>query len=295
MKELVDRFLNYIYQKNSHSQDTVDSYRRDLEQLMQYLTSQGIDSFEKADRLVFLNFISMYQLENQAKPATIARKLSTYRSFYRYLNEYIGFEANPLEAIQVPNKKRKMPEFLFVNEIQYFLDSYNIEDSVQRRDQVLFTMMYACGLRVSEVCSLTWQNIDLNERIVRVWGKGSKERLVPFFQGFEEQLKAYKLAYWEKVAKDDHVFVNQKGQGFTSRGIQYLMQKHAQAIDMHMRVHPHMLRHSFATHLLDNGADIRLVQELLGHESLSTTQIYTHVSTKKLQEVYQKAHPLAAK
>ncbi|RHS98176.1 tyrosine recombinase [Firmicutes bacterium AM41-11] len=295
MKELVDRFLNYIYQKNSHSQDTVDSYRRDLEQLMQYLTSQGIDSFEKADRLVFLNFISTYQLENQAKPATIARKLSTYRSFYRYLNEYIGFEANPLEAIQVPNKKRKMPEFLFVNEIQYFLDSYNIEDPVQRRDQVLFTMMYACGLRVSEVCSLTWQSIDLNERIVRVWGKGSKERLVPFFQGFEEQLKAYKLAYWEKVAKDDHVFVNQKGQGFTSRGIQYLMQKHAQAIDMHMRVHPHMLRHSFATHLLDNGADIRLVQELLGHESLSTTQIYTHVSTKKLQEVYQKAHPLAAK
>ena len=295
MNELVERFLNYIYQKNSQSKDTYDSYKRDLVQLMEYLTSQGITSFEKADRLVFLNFIAEYQLETNAKPATIARKLSTYRSFYRYLNEYMGFDVNPLESIQVPNKKRKIPDFLFVNEIEYFLDSYDIEDPVGLRDQTMFTMLYACGLRVSELCALRWNQVDIEERIVRVLGKGSKERLVPFFFGFEQQLKDYKLKYWEKYAKEDFIFVNQHGRGFTSRGIQYLMQKHATVIDMHMKVHPHMFRHSFATHLLDNGADIRLVQELLGHESLSTTQIYTHVSTNKLQEEYLKAHPLASK
>ena len=295
MKEYVERFLNYIYQKNSQSKDTYDSYKRDLVQLMDYLTSQGITSFQDADRLVFLNFISSIQLEKQAKPSTIARKLSTYRSFYRYLNEYIGFDVNPLESISVPNKKRKIPDFLFINEIEYFLDSYQSEDPVGLRDQTMFTLLYACGLRVSELCTLQWNQIDLNSRIVRVLGKGKKERLVPFFSGFEKQLKKYKLRYWEKYAKSDFVFVNQRGKGFTSRGIQYLMQKHADEIGMHMKLHPHMFRHSFATHLLDHGADIRLVQELLGHESLSTTQIYTHVSMQKIKNEYQKAHPLARK
>ncbi len=221
--------------------------------------------------------------------------LSTYRSFYRYLNEYIGLDVNPLESISVPNKKRKIPDFLFINEIEYFLDSYQTEDPVGLRDQTMFTLLYACGLRVSELCALQWNQIDLNSRIVRVLGKGKKERLVPFFSGFEKQLKNYKLRYWEKYAESDFVFVNQRGKGFTSRGIQYLMQKHANEIGMHMKLHPHMFRHSFATHLLDHGADIRLVQELLGHESLSTTQIYTHVSMQKIQDEYQKAHPLAKK
>ncbi len=293
MKEYVERFLNYIYQKNSQSQDTYDSYKRDLVQLMEYLTSQGITSFQDADRLVFLNFISTFQLEKHAKSSTIARKLSTYRSFYRYLNEYVGLDVNPLESISIPNKKRKIPDFLFENEIEYYLDSYKIEDPVAFRDQTMFTILYACGLRVSELCALQWEEIDLNSRIVRVLGKGKKERLVPFFSGFEHQLKEYKLRYWEKYAQSDFVFVNQRGKGFTSRGIQYLMQKHADEIGMHMKLHPHMFRHSFATHLLDHGADIRLVQELLGHESLSTTQIYTHVSIQKIKDEYQKAHPLA--
>lgn len=293
MKEYVERFLNYIYQKNSQSQDTYDSYKRDLVQLMDYLTSQGITSFQDADRLVFLNFISTFQLEKHAKSSTIARKLSTYRSFYRYLNEYVGLDVNPLESISVPNKKRKIPDFLFENEIAFYLDSYSSEDPISFRDQTMFTLLYACGLRVSELCALQWEEIDLNSRIVRVLGKGKKERLVPFFSGFEKQLQQYKLTYWEKYAQSDFVFVNQRGKGFTSRGIQYLMQKHAVEIGMHMKLHPHMFRHSFATHLLDHGADIRLVQELLGHESLSTTQIYTHVSLQKMQDEYQKAHPLA--
>lgn len=295
MNELIERFLTFIYNKNSQSKQTVDAYRRDLNQLKDYLTSQGVTSFEAADRLVFLNFIMDYESQHHVTNATMARKLSTYRSFYRYLNEYIGINHNPLEAIRSPSTKRKIPDFLFIHEVQYFLNTYDVNDDVQLRDKTLFTMMYACGMRVSEVTALTWADIKMDERSVRILGKGDKERIVPFFKGFDQQLKTYKLRYWEKYAQDDHVFVNQHGKGLSSRGIQYLMQKHADAIDMHMRVHPHMLRHSFATHLLDNGADIRVVQELLGHSSLSTTQIYTHVSLQKIQDVYQKAHPLAKK
>ena len=180
---------------------------------------------------------------------------------------------------------------LLNDEIQEFLNSYNDEKDDEYRDRILFTIMYACGLRVSECVNLEWKQIDLNNRIVHIRGKGDKDRIVPFYQGFEKELLDYKNSFWSKYAVDDHVFVNLRGKQLTSRGIQYLMDKHAKAIGMHMKLHPHMLRHSFATHLLDNGADIRVVQELLGHSSLSTTQIYTHVTTAQLVKAYKKAHP----
>lgn len=295
MDEQIERFLQYIYRSHSQSEQTVDSYRRDLNQLKDFAAAQGISRFEDIDRLLLLQFIANLRNTENVKNATIARKLSTYRSFYRYLNTYFGISADPTVSVRAPKNQRKIPEFMFVDEVRHFLETYDTKDPVALRDQTLFTMMYACGLRVSEAVNLQWADIDMDHRIVRILGKGDKERLVPFFSGFEEQLKEYKLRYWEKYAKDDHVFVNQRGQGMTSRGIQYLMQKHADAINFHMKVHPHMLRHSFATHLLDNGADIRVVQELLGHASLSTTQIYTHVSNRKLKEEYQKAHPFAQK
>lgn len=297
MNELIERFLQYIYRKNSQSEKTVDAYRRDLEQFRDYLESQSIEKFEDVDRLTFMNYLMELRIfpdGTSAKNSTIARKISTYRSFYKYLNEYVGINTNPLESIQTPKNKRRIPEFLFISEIENFLETYDENDPVQFRDKVMFTMLYACGLRVSELVDLKWNQIDLNERIIRVLGKGNKERIVPFFKGFEKDIKKYRLFYYEKYAnKDKHVFVSNRGNGLTSRGVQYLMRKHAIDIGMGLDLHPHMFRHSFATHLLDNGADIRVVQELLGHSSLSTTQIYTHVSSKKLKEVYMSAHPLA--
>ena len=293
MNEWIDRFLKYVYNAHSRSEDTQAAYRKDLEQLRDYLTSQSITSFADVDRITILNFIAQFQQNHDAKPATIARKLSTYRSFYRYLNEYMGIDAQPLESIRSPKNRQKIPEFLFVNEIENFLETYDSHDLNQLRDKTMFTMLYACGLRVSELIHLVWPDIDLEGRIVHITGKGDKQRIVPFFQGFDKDLLNYKLRYWQTIAKDDHVFVNARGKAFTSRGIQYLMQKHADDIGMHMKVHPHMFRHSFATHLLDNGADIRIVQELLGHASLSTTQIYSHVSISKMKSAYQQAHPMA--
>lgn len=288
MDELIERFLKYIYRKNTQSEKTIESYKNDLNQFKEYLTSQSIDSFESCDRLTFMNFLATL---DYLKASSIARKMSVYRSFYTYLAEYMGIIENPLIGIQTPKKSKQIPDFLFVEEIQKFLNSYNDEKDDEYRDRILFTIMYACGLRVSECVNLEWKQIDLNNRIVHIRGKGDKDRIVPFYQGFEKELLEYKSKFWTKYAIDDHVFVNLKGKSLTSRGVQYLMDKHAKKIGMHMKLHPHMLRHSFATHLLDNGADIRVVQELLGHSSLSTTQIYTHVTTAQLVKAYKKAHP----
>ncbi|MGM9947889.1 site-specific tyrosine recombinase/integron integrase [Floccifex sp.] len=295
MDEWIERFLDYIYRKNSQSLQTKEAYQRDLMQFKSFLLSQSIDSFENVDRLVLLDYVvHIRTLEDgsQAKDSTIARKLSSIRSFYRYLNEYGGMGISVMDSLPSFKKNKTIPEFLFASEIQHFLNSYDTQKPDEFRDQTMFTMLYACGLRVSELTQLKWENINLNERMVRVLGKGNKERIVPFFKGFEKQLKSYKVQYWQHIAKTDFVFVSKKGSGLTSRGVQYLMQKHADEIDMNMKVHPHMFRHSFATHLLDNGADIRVVQELLGHSSLSTTQIYTHVSMNRIKEAYQQAHPL---
>ena len=296
MDELIERFLQYVYRKNSQSEKTRESYQRDLKQFKDFLDQEGISSFEEVDRITMLNYVAHIRVledGNLAKNSTISRKISSIRSFYKYLNEYIGIDNNPLESIKAPKNKRKIPEFLFVDEVKEFLNTYDINDQAQLRDKTMFTMLYACGLRVSELTKMEWKDISLEDRIVRITGKGDKERIVPFFKGFEKQLAQYAENYWNHVAKDDHVFVSLRGNQLTSRGVQFLMQKHADEIGMSMNVHPHMFRHSFATHLLDNGADIRVVQELLGHSSLSTTQIYTHVSTNKLKEAYMHAHPLA--
>lgn len=297
MNELIERFLQYVYHQHSQSDKTVEAYRRDLNQFVEFLKSQGITDFEDVDRLVFLDYLSHIRTlsdGSMAKNSTIARKLSTYRSFYKYLNEYIGIPNNPLNSLHSPKTSRKIPDFLFVSEIQTFLESYDLQKPAELRDKMLFSLMYACGLRVSEIVSLQWDDVHLDDRFVRIVGKGDKERIVPFYQGLCSMFQSYRLSYWEKVAKQtNHVFVSLRGKPMTTRAVQMLMQKHADAIGMGMNVHPHMLRHSFATHLLDNGADIRIVQELLGHSSLSTTQIYTHLSPQKLLKEYERSHPLA--
>lgn len=298
MNELVKQFLDFIYRTNSGSEKTVEAYGRDLEQLLEFMKKKQINDFESLQRSQFMEFIGELRIldhNKYASDATINRKLSTYRSFFRYLNQYIGIQNNPMEGIKLAGSKRKIPEFLFLHEIKQFLNSYDCSNLNELRDKTMFTLMYASGLRVSEVVNLTWAQIDLNSLIVHVVGKGDKERIVPFYHSLKPLLEEYKLRYWMMYAKDgqEAVFLSNRGTKMTTRGVQYVMQKHADQIGFAMKVHPHMFRHSFATHLMDNGADIRIVQELLGHASISTTQIYTHVSLKKVQEAYDHSHPLA--
>lgn len=300
MNEEKQRFLAYIDQLNTGSQHTHQAYERDIDDFIAFLQREGISAFDDVDRIVVMNYIADLRLRmgqmGQMKNTSIARKLSSLRSLYRYLNEFIGMKENPFLYVKSPKISRRIPEFLFYDEMETFLSGFDCDDPVGLRNRAMFEIMYACGLRVSEVVALQLDDIDFNDGILHITGKGDKQRIVPFYEVAKKVLERYLNEVRVKwMGKETHrtVFINQRGKGLTSRGVQYLMQKQADALAMPIHIHPHMFRHSFATHLLDNGADLRLVQELLGHSSLSTTQIYVHVSQNRLKQVYQQAHPRA--
>lgn len=295
----LQRFLDYHQSMNTGSIHTLDAYRRDIYEYYDFLMQEGIEDLEDVDRNVVMNFISSLRMKDgqygTLKNSTIARKLSSLRSFYRYLNEYIGVKNNPFLYMKSPKQGRRIPEFLFLDEMELFLNSFDEHDDAAIRDKAMFEIMYACGLRVSEVVNLRFGDIDFHDQILRILGKGNKERIVPFYQRAGDQIQYYAQHVRSKWVRKEHgyVFVNQRGEKMTTRGVQYRMQQQANRCDLHVHIHPHMFRHSFATHLLDNGADLRLVQELLGHASLSTTQIYVHVSKERLKNAYFAAHPRA--
>lgn len=297
LNDLTKRYLNYVEMKSA-SKHTLEAYRRDIEEFVSFLKMEAMDSFEEVDRIVVNRYIVYLRDKEkngkELKNTTIARKLSTLRSMFRYFNEYIGIGNNPFLYVKSPKVSRRIPEFLFESEIDALLDSIDIHTPQGIRDHLLFELLYACGLRLSECVSLKIEDIDFHEDVVHVIGKGDKERIIPFYPAIHEQLKTYLEIVrpkWVFDLKDTRVFVNQRGKPLTSRGVQYLLEKAAKSCGMHIQVHPHMFRHSFATHLLDHGADLRVVQELLGHSSLSTTQIYVHVTQQRLKDVYQHSHP----
>lgn len=294
------KFLDHILQKNSGSLQTKDAYQRDIDEFFCYLSGESISNLEEVDRIIVANYIAFLRTKNGVdgtiKNNSVARKLSTLRSFYRYLNEYMGVSENPFLYVKSPKKGKRIPAFLFYDEMISLLESCDLQTDLGIRNRALLEIMYACGLRVSESSQLTLSNIDFQDQIIRIVGKGDKERIVPFY----DEAKLYLQKYIDEVRTKwipnqlhDYVFINTKGEQLTSRGIQYILDQQVKKSGLLMKVHPHMLRHSFATHLLDNGADLRVVQELLGHSSLSTTQIYVHVSQERLKNAYQMAHPRA--
>lgn len=300
MNDYKERFLNYIDQLNTGSTHTKDAYERDIDDFYSFLNEEGIENLQDVDRIVVMNYIASLRMRRtntgQMKNTSIARRLSSLRSFYRYLNEYIGLQNNPFLYIKSPKISRRIPEFLFYDEMELFLSSFDVSKPVELRNRAMFELMYACGLRVSELVNLKISEIDQSDQVLHITGKGDKQRIVPFYDLANVLLTKYfqeVRPLWIGNEHHDIAFINQRGKGLTTRGVQYLMQKQADQLQMSVHIHPHMFRHSFATHLLDNGADLRIVQELLGHSSLSTTQIYVHVSQERLKNVYEHAHPRA--
>lgn len=301
MSDYKERFLNYIDLLNTGSTHTKDAYERDIDDFYSFLKEEGIENLQDVDRIVVMNYIANLRMRRtntgQMKNTSIARRLSSLRSFYRYLNEYIGIQNNPFLYIKSPKISRRIPEFLFYDEMELFLSGFDLSKPVELRNRTMFELMYACGLRVSELVSLKISEIDQSDQVLHITGKGDKQRIVPFYDLANALLTHYLQEVrplWIGTETHDITFINQRGKGLTTRGVQYLMQKKADQLQMSVHIHPHMFRHSFATHLLDNGADLRIVQELLGHSSLSTTQIYVHVSQERLKNVYEHAHPRAA-
>ncbi len=298
MKEQEERFLKYAYNHNSGSNHTVEAYQRDIDEFIAFLEGEGVKSFAAVDRIVVQNYIARLREQITArgylKNSSIARKLSSLRSLYAYLNEYLGIDNNPFVYIKAPKKGRRIPEFLFEDELEQLFNGIDLNQDEGIRDRAMLELMYASGLRVSEAVNLKLSDIDFNEGILLVNGKGDKQRVVPFYPHLIPLLKQYcnrVRVKWCHDLNNDYCFLNQRGNQLTARGIQYILNKRVIESGLNMNVHPHMLRHSFATHLLDNGVDLRMVQELLGHSSLGTTQIYVHVTQERLKATYKAAFP----
>ncbi len=300
MEKYLEDFIKYQNTKNTGSVNTLISYQNDIKRFLLFLQAEAINELSMVDRVVVANYLRDLRTNQKTnKPRntkTVARHLSSLRSFYRFLIEFYDFADNPFMKIQTIKTNRKLPEFLYYEEMANLLESIDTDQPFGKRNKALMELMYACGLRVSEVIALRLEDIDYFEMITHVIGKGSKERIVPFYEEVSLYLKTYieqERKSLLNAKKHNYLFVNKDGDQLSARGVQYIINKQAQIAGLNYNIHPHMFRHSFATHLLDNGADLRMVQELLGHQNLTTTQIYTHVSADRLRRTYDQAHPRA--
>jgi integrase/recombinase XerC len=296
--EAVDRFLTYLRVERNASDFTIKSYREDLAALAEYLAGDGGDCPRPSaiEAVELRGYVSAMHDADYAK-TTIARRLASLRSFFRFGQREGWADGNPAKALRNPRKARKLPHFLTTDEIGRLLDAPPADDDAGLRDRAILELMYSAGLRVGETVTLVDSDLDFDEALLRVRGKGKRERLAPVgsfaVKAMRKWLAARRLAKGIPQHDDAPLFVSRLGRKLTTRSVARMLEKHLAAAGLDRRTTPHTLRHSFATHLLDRGADIRSVQELLGHKSLITTQIYTHVSTASLKAAYEKAHPRA--
>jgi integrase/recombinase XerC len=299
MHAAIEAFLRYLRIERNASALTLKSYSEDLDSLLEYFTDQvGRVPPPEETTVATLRGYLAYLHECQYAKTTIARRLACLRSFFRYCCREGLSTTNPAKALRTPRVGRKLPHFLSTEQVALLLEAPPANDPSGLRDRAIFETMYSAGLRVAELVSLDVDSWDRDADILRVIGKGRKERIAPV-----GSYAAKALDRWLKVREPDPnargdsgkaMFLNRFGRRLTTRSIARLLEKHLQTTGLDKLTTPHTLRHSFATHLLDGGADLRAVQELLGHKSLTTTQIYTHVSTRRLRETYEKSHPHAA-
>ncbi len=298
-EDSLDGFLSQISRSRTGSKDTRDAYHRDVQRFLSYLEDQNITSFENVTRNDIADYITRLRSGHIGghvlSNASFSRNLSSLKSFWRYLNQYEHVQANPVQAFHGSRHTRKLPEYLTFDQMESLLNTFDLSTVNGVRDRCILETMYACGLRVSECAGIRIEDVSLSENYLRVLGKESKERMVPFYPRCSQLLKIYLQQVRPLLMQDRPengiLFVNRFGKGISSRSIQIMVEKAGVNAGLYIHVHPHMIRHSFATHLLDNGADLRVVQELLGHSSLSTTQIYTHLTQDRLAKVVEAAHP----
>lgn len=286
MDRYLDKFLSYLEIEKNYSPHTLLNYRIDLEEFHTFLAQTPV---EKVDFLTLRRYLAQLRTKEH-RPRTIARKLSSMRSFYKFLQREGYIKTNPASLMMSPKLDRVLPKFLSEEEMVSFIESAPTDKEMGKRDRAILELLYSSGIRVSELVGLNLLDVDLIGNIAKVAGKGKKERLVPLGNKATLALKDYLDS---RKHKSNAVFLNKRGGRLTTRSVCDITHKYIKMVATTKNVSPHVLRHSFATHLLNRGADLRSVQELLGHANLSTTQIYTHVTTDRLKKVYDKAHPRA--
>ncbi len=289
MEKYIKEFLKYLkYEKNA-SPHTIKNYNIDLSQFSSYSGDKSIFSITPLDIRGFIVYLS----EKEEKKTSISRKISALRSFFKFLLKERILKVNPAESVPLPKLDKPLPKFLTITEINELLDEDIKENKRESeftkvRDEAILELLYATGIRISELVSLNLEDINFSEQLVRVRGKGKKERIVPFGDIAKKRVKNYLKLRASKKPKNSAVFINKYGKRLSQRYIQMMLKKHLLVKGLKNNITPHSLRHSFATHLLSMGADLRTIQELLGHSTLNTTQRYTHINLKQLIEEYQK-------
>jgi integrase/recombinase XerC len=304
MQKEISQFLASLKHEKNASPHTISSYKRDLLQLAGYLEERKV-VLKEIDNVVLRGFLAKLQ-ENQNKKSTVARKLAAIRSFFQFcmlaaIRSFFQFcikkkwlEDNPAKAVATPKQEKHVPSFLSEDEMVQFLDLPQTTQPLDLRDKAALELLYATGMRVSELAGLNLDDLNFSERLIRVRGKGKKERLIPFGKKAEDSLTFY-IRSRPQINKGNieakALFLNYRGERLSSRSVERIVDKYINVTALRRKISPHSLRHSFASHLLSRGADLRVIQELLGHESLATTQKYTHLDLKQLLEVYKKSHP----
>lgn len=295
MKSLVEEFIHYLAVERGLADNTLDSYNRDLNQFLGFLEQEKVLDVQKATRNMVMSYLLFLQKRGRAT-ATVSRHLAALKSFYHFLLKEKYIEKDPTANLESPKLEKKLPRILAVNEVEMLLNQPMGADPAALRDKAMLELLYATGIRVSELIQLDINHINVDMGYIRCFGKGSKERIVPVGSFARRCVDEYLQKGRSKIIKtkaEQALFVNQHGRRLTRQGFWKIIKKYARRAGISKVITPHTLRHSFATHLLENGADLRSVQEMLGHADITTTQIYTHLTKGRLREVYAKSHPRA--
>ncbi len=284
-----DKFLNYLSIEKNYSNHTIKEYKTDLCEFGQFLESRGGKDIKAIDYFLLRKFLSSLS-EKKLNKRSLSRKISTLKSFFKFALREGLVKSNPASSLIYPRLDKPLPKFLTESQVKKILELPKGSDCMALRDKAMLEFLYSTGSRVSEMVSLKRDQIDLISGVVKVTGKGRKERLLPLGEPAVLSLKKY---LDKRGDSNKALFINKRGNSLSDRGVRMIISKYIKKAALNLKVSPHTFRHSFATHLLNRGADLRSVQELLGHSSISTTQIYTHLTIDSLKNVYQKAHPRA--
>ena len=295
MNEEINDYLHYLTIERGLSLNTRKSYERDLLQYLHYLEDEQITSWQDVDRYVVINYLEKMHDEKKA-PATVTRMITSLRRFHQFLRQERLTDHDPMQHIDTPKKVQKLPSTLSLTEVERLIETPDTTKNLGIRDRAILEVMYATGMRVSELVGLKLSDLHLSLGLVQTLGKGDKERIIPLgdyaIQWLERYLDEARPLLVANPS-ETHVFVNHHGTGLSRQGIWKNLKQLVREAGINKEVTPHTLRHSFATHLLENGADLRTVQELLGHADISTTQIYTHITKKRMADVYKQHFPRA--
>ena len=295
MKDLED-YIHFLTYEKHYSDHTVLGYEADILEFYDYLNREDIN-YKKLEYSDIRGYLVELMEKKKDDNSTVSRKISSLRGFYKYLVNNELVKNNVFRLVSLPKKAKKLPKYFYYNELEELFSVNDVKTPLGQRDNLLIEMMYATGVRVSELVNIKVSDIHKSNRTILIMGKGSKERIVSFGEYCEDALDLYLSDGRNKINKksSEYLFLNNQGGQLTTRGVRYILDQMIKKTSIDKNISPHMLRHTFATHLLNEGCDLLAVQELLGHESIAATQVYTHVTNDRLKDIYLKAHPRAKK